>query len=1147
MKRYQKLVFNCVFNIFLLFFSSHFLFAQFAQEEYVLSPDIVSLEVPFLKSVPVIDGIVEAIPSNYLIPVPNINWDTQQTEISSWLQLGWNEEGLYIGAKFPQADKSKLIRAGSLPETVFTVDIDLDAQLQPDPVGIGKYSLQFIPLLKNGDRMIYRSQPFLMNHRFGAGTDWNDKGAVIWSEKSITGIITEDIQARYNEFDQYSMEVFIPWKNLRVKGLPSSQKVFFNLTVNEPGGKTSSLVSSEYPLLRESEVELTLLKPYETTGLLPEVASPVIYLPSSLHQQSESLNVFVCLPGQGGKLSEMPVRIDIMNIQGEKVVSANLKPVKGVNTSMVSIETAGLKDGKYELKVRTGPRYNTVLASRPVLLAGNIIRNKYVPYHKELSLQLESIKKKKHEAWEAGYLARTDYMLGIADPAGIGSIADLNQSIQLLDESELMIKSLSIGMRPKTGKEAQGAVGGFVADGQKGNIEFVPVEGPKAKLTVFAGNKLDWKLSPLIYGTFSEPVTFDRPNYQLLYAQLLRNPVFIWGHPTVKETIDAYAGRMKEIDPRDAESILNGKWLPIANTNEEEVAAPWIGIGKGNPTFVMDKGEDGYGSQRIELTNGAEAGIAQILSLPAWRCTNYKFEVSLRSSNPGREVRVQLFKEGKPVSQSIIGKLGKDWSEHLLELGVETDEKSQNTYLLSITSSGQGSFSVDRASLYPGDTIAGFDPQVIDQFRALNTGWTRWPGGNYASIYNWRDGIGPVNERRAQPNPTWPGLVTNRMGTDEYIRFSKLTGQEPLICVNAGTGSAEEAANWVEYCNGSSSTEMGNLRLQNGNPEPFGVKYWNIGNELWGNWQWGHPEAMEYADRYMAFSKAMKKKDPDIRLIAEAAAAHTNGRTRWTATLLDVVGKDLDIVDFHMYVSVPNAAEGYSLEESVKMMLAIPVAYEQSLMEFRQECLRRSFSHIKVEIGEFNNGNIAGLNDDERVMVDLLTYAGWIHGFIRQGEYVMGANATEYSVFDPRAGQFGFLHPRNDLFRLYRNEAGSQPLPARIETPVWQSPNKWGKDVDPTFNVPVIDPVVLEDPESGSIGIGLINRDLDTAISMEIDLEDFIPDKNAVHYLMGVGLEEDISKGISSQLMKMEIKADTRFLVTLPPQSVSLIKIFPKK
>ncbi len=1140
----MKNIYSIVFLFLMLIVSPVLLFGQFAQEEYTINPTDISLEVPYLESAPVIDGIVETIQSNYRIPVPNINWDTHQSKIRSWLQLGWNEEGFYIGAKFPHADKSKLLNTERRFETTFMVDIDLDAQLQPDPTGIGKYSLQFFPLLENGDRMIYRSQAFLMNHRFGAGTGWNDGGAVIWTEKSITGIITEDIQARYNESDQFSMEVFIPWKNLKVKGLPSKQKVFFNLKVNEPGEINSGLVSSEYPLMRKSGVELNLLKPMETTEDVSQLPSPLVYLPFSLHCQSEALNALIFFPGQG---DELPVRADLVNIEGKTMASANLKWLKGEGMSKATLETAGLKDGKYELKIRSGVQYNTILTSRPLLLAGNIISSRFVPYHKELSFRLESLKEKKYEAWATGYLARTDYMLGLADPAGIESIADLNQSIQLLEEAELMLKSLSKGMRPDTGMEAQGAIGGFVADGQKGNIEFVPIEGQKAKLTVYVGNKTDWKLTPLVYGTFSEPVVFDRPVYQLLYAQLLRNPVFNWGHPTVEETVSSYSRRMREIEPNDAESILEGEWMPIANTNEEEVAAPWIGIGKDNPSFIIDTSENGTVSQLIKVIGEAEVGIAQILSLPAWRCTRYNVELTLRSSNPGREVRVQLYKDGKPVSHSTIHNVGKDWSVHQLELSVDPDEKSQNTYLLSITSSGQGSFSVDRATLFPADAIQGFDPQVIGQFRALNTGWTRWPGGNYASIYNWRDGIGPVNQRPAQPNPTWPGLVSNAIGTDEYIQFTKLTGQEPLICVNAGTGSAEEAADWVEYCNGASDTEMGKLRLQNGNPEPFAVKYWNIGNELWGNWQWGHPEAKEYADRYIEFSKAMKKKDPDIRLIAEAAAAHTKGRKDWTTTLLDVVGKDLDIVDFHMYVSVPNAAEGYTTEESTKMMLAIPLAYEQSLMEFRQECLRRSLSHVKVEIGEFNNGGIRGLDRDQRVVVDLLTYAGWIHGFIRQGEYVMGANATEYSVFDPRAGQFGFLHPRNDLFRLYRNEAGSQPLPARIETPVWQSPNKWGKDVDPTFNVPVIDPIVLQDPESGSIGVGLINRDLDSALSVEINLDDFVADKNAVQYVMGMGLEEDISKGTSSQLMKMNVEADGSFTVELPPQTVSLIKIYPEK
>src|SRR5690606_7987033 len=130
-----------------------------------------------------------------------------------------------------------------------------------------------------------------------------------------------------------------------------------------------------------------------------------------------------------------------------------------------------------------------------------------------------------------------------------------------------------------------------------------------------------------------------------------------------------------------------------------------------------------------------------------------------------------------------------------------------------------------------------------------------WPGGNLASGYHWMEGIGPWEERPSMPNPSWPGLNSNFVGTDEYLRLAELLGIQPLITVNAGDGTAEEAARWVEYVNVDTTTEMGRLRARNGHPEPYGVRFWNIGNELWGHWQIGYTSPEKHAHRYAEFAQ----------------------------------------------------------------------------------------------------------------------------------------------------------------------------------------------------------------------------------------------------------------------------------------------------
>ena len=118
---------------------------------------------------------------------------------------------------------------------------------------------------------------------------------------------------------------------------------------------------------------------------------------------------------------------------------------------------------------------------------------------------------------------------------------------------------------------------------------------------------------------------------------------------------------------------------------------------------------------------------------------------------------------------------------------------------------------VDRVLVYPDDHIDHADPEVVNHLRRSGLPLLRWPGGNFASGYDWRDGVGTVDERPVRPNPVWDGLEYNLFGTDEFMRFCENVGCEPSLCVNAGDGTPEEAAAWVEYCNGSTETPLGAL------------------------------------------------------------------------------------------------------------------------------------------------------------------------------------------------------------------------------------------------------------------------------------------------------------------------------------------------
>jgi alpha-N-arabinofuranosidase len=186
----------------------------------------------------------------------------------------------------------------------------------------------------------------------------------------------------------------------------------------------------------------------------------------------------------------------------------------------------------------------------------------------------------------------------------------------------------------------------------------------------------------------------------------------------------------------------------------------------------------------------------------------------------------------------------------------------------------------------------------------------RWPGGNYASAYHWEDGIGPRDKRPRRLELTWGGQdgqareEDNHFGTDEFLAWCALVGAEPYL--NNSARSIEESIRWLEYTNYVGTTHYAQLRAANGHPEPYGVRYWGIGNEVYGPWQMGHRAAEQYAADTREHAVFMRKVDPSIRLIAVGCGPGDRGGGRghweeWTRHVLRAAGQSIDYLSIHLY------------------------------------------------------------------------------------------------------------------------------------------------------------------------------------------------------------------------------------------------------
>ena len=295
----------------------------------------------------------------------------------------------------------------------------------------------------------------------------------------------------------------------------------------------------------------------------------------------------------------------------------------------------------------------------------------------------------------------------------------------------------------------------------------------------------------------------------------------------------------------------------------------WRPVGP-DEVVVMDKDQPFVGSQspRITLDSSTPHGIRQS-GFALVNGKRYTGRIYLRGT-PGTKVNVTLiWGDGAGHRQTVsFAALTREYRSFPLSFTAKADTKDG---AIEITGTGTGSFHIGTLSLMPADNVQGFRPDTIALLRDLHAGMWRLPGGNFISGWNWYDSVGDIDKRPPVFDYAWHAMQTNDLGMDELMTLCNLIGVDPYITVNAGFGDAQSAADEVEYLNGSVNTHMGGLRAKNGHPEPYRVKFWNIGNEPYGSWQLGHTYLKYYVLKHNEFAQAMRKVDPSITLLASGA------------------------------------------------------------------------------------------------------------------------------------------------------------------------------------------------------------------------------------------------------------------------------------
>jgi len=321
-------------------------------------------------------------------------------------------------------------------------------------------------------------------------------------------------------------------------------------------------------------------------------------------------------------------------------------------------------------------------------------------------------------------------------------------------------------------------------------------------------------------------------------------------------------------------------YFPINSQVEEAPARPGGGGGRGMPlrkwrpvgpddVVTMDKDHPFVGDQspRIALDSSTPHGISQ----PGVALVNgkkYTGRIYL-CGTPGTRVKVSLiWGDGANDRQTVtIGEITGEYKKFPLSF---TSGADTNAGAFEIAGTGNGNFHIGTASLMPADNIDGFRPDTIALLKKLHSGMWRLPGGNFLSNWDWHQAIGDIEKRPPMFDHAWNAMQVNDVGMDEFMTFCKLIDVDPYVTVNAGLGDANSAAEEVEYLNGPASSYWGAKRAENGHPEPYHIKYWNIGNEPWGTFQIGYTDLKYYVIKNNDFAAAMRNVDPSIMLIGSA-------------------------------------------------------------------------------------------------------------------------------------------------------------------------------------------------------------------------------------------------------------------------------------
>jgi alpha-L-arabinofuranosidase len=660
------------------------------------------------------------------------------------------------------------------------------------------------------------------------------------------------------------------------------------------------------------------------------------------------------------------------------------------------------------------------------------------------------------------------------------------------------------------------------------SAQITPSRPMPATVTVHVGAEGTERVPDTIFGSFLEPIG-NSVNGGVAAEVLVNGSLEsgLWDHTNL-------------------ENMFREQPELVDSTNETGIPLPWQPLNRtaGN-RYELHVGDAANSWQSLEIlgTPVAQAGIMQKVYLPVQRELGYRVSLYVKHLGGPSGITV-LFRDpetGRILAESHVDASATEWTKYNTTLQLRHGAvRRLQAVDFGVAVDGIERADVDEISVMPDDAIGIFDPDEVAMAKAMHVTELRL-GGNFSSYYHWRDGIGPADKRVTIENIAWGIPEYNQLGTDEFLQLCDLIGAEPQFDLNMGSGSPEEAADWVRY-----------IREHYKGP----VLY-ELGNELYGRWQVGYKTVDEIGPATLAFSKAVRAVAPDATLIATGLGPMSDGR--WNAAQLSNPAGTFDDLSLHFILGTNHPAlEGATPDFTAAAAYALPYAvgpyFDKVQAQVDEHADLRGKVHLAVTewlfnskgYGErnFTNESPSWMNEGGAVLA-----GGFLNTVLRHSSEIKITDMTgimEFAGIWKRREQV-YAVPAYYVFKMYTSVKDDTILPVTTDSGTY---NVAGgvRPLNKVQDVPYIDVVATRSSDGKTVTFLCVNRSLNQDVPTNFDLGTWhVSAPVQIQQISAASRYErndDVEPNhIVPTQITIPVRSASPLSITLPHESVTVVRV----